>query len=72
VDLTRFRKLIGTIVGGILGLGVGAILAAAGVVLAPVLVALITIVLGAIGTYVAPANAEKGDDAHETVTYLQK
>lgn len=55
--MERFRKLIGTIVGGILGLGVGAVLTASGVILAPVLVALITVVLSAIGTYVAPANA---------------
>ena len=70
--MDRFRKLVGSIIGGILALGVGAILAASGVVLAPVLVALLTLVLAAIGTYVAPANAEKGDDAHTTVDYLER
>jgi len=56
MNLSRIRKLIGTALGGITGVGVATVLALAGLNLPDTVDAALAVILAAIGTYIAPPN----------------
>lgn len=55
--MSRYKKLVGTILGGATGAGVLAIVAAAGGTLPESVAAAIAVALAAIGTWLSPPNA---------------